>query len=58
VIQHDVWKVATARGRSYWVVTQPTGSYDAERYDENEVLHMHIGRNVIVSIRDTGSSPY
>jgi hypothetical protein len=57
-VQHDVWRVTTAQGRTYWVVTNPTGSHDASKYDENEALYMHIGLNVLLTTRDRGSSPY
>jgi hypothetical protein len=57
-VQHDVWRVTTAEGRAYWVVTNPTGSYDASRYDKNDALHIHVGLNVILTTRDGRRSPY
>jgi hypothetical protein len=55
-VEHDLWKVTTTRGRAYWVVTNPTGSYDAARFDQNEALYLHVGLNVVLSTRD-GSNP-
>ena len=57
-VQHDVWKVTMARGRSYWVITNPMASYDAEKFWDSEALSMHIGSNVMLSVRDRGGSPY
>jgi hypothetical protein len=57
-VHHDVWRVSMAQGRTYWVVTNPTGSYDASTLDKNEALYIHIGLNVILSTRRGGSSSY
>lgn len=57
-ISHSVWAVTTQLGRRYWVVTNPTASYDMERVDCWQAVYMHVGMNVVLALEGSSSCPY
>ena len=54
----QVWRVNTTSGATYWVISNPTGSYDATHLDASQALYMHVGINVVLFEQMGPPNPY